>query len=169
MSLDTYYSSLTIFISFCLPLPLFKNFWCRHAISCKINKIIFHVLCVIKTYILKDPVFFFCFVSCFPFCLYFYYSHVSASQVTRVQPNVYHPCFSSCSYGLPYLGFPGGSVVKNLPAMWETWVRSLGWEDPLEESMATCFSIRAWRIHMDRGAWWATVHVIARSWTQLSD
>ena len=36
--------------------------------------------------------------------------------------------------------------VKNLPAMWETWVQSLGWEDPLEEGMATHSSILAWRI-----------------------
>ena len=37
--------------------------------------------------------------------------------------------------------------------MRETWVQSLGWEDPLEEVMATCSSIPAWRIPMDRGAW----------------
>ena len=37
-------------------------------------------------------------------------------------------------------------VVKNLPATWETWVQSLGWEDPLEEGMATHSSILAWRI-----------------------
>ena len=37
-------------------------------------------------------------------------------------------------------------LVKNLPAMWETWVRSLGWEDPLEKGMATHCSILAWRI-----------------------
>ena len=43
--------------------------------------------------------------------------------------------------------------VKNLPAMQETWVQSLGWEDPLEESMATHSSILAWRIPMNRGAW----------------
>ena len=42
--------------------------------------------------------------------------------------------------------------VKNLPAMRETWVQSLGWEDPLEEGMATHLSILAWRIPMDRGA-----------------
>ena len=36
--------------------------------------------------------------------------------------------------------------VKNLPAMWETWVQSLGWEDPLEKEMATHTSILAWRI-----------------------
>ena len=47
-------------------------------------------------------------------------------------------------------------MVKNLPAMWETWVRSLGWEDALEEGMATHSSILAWRIPMDRGTWWAT-------------
>ena len=44
------------------------------------------------------------------------------------------------------LGFPGGSEGKDLPAMWETWIQSLGWEDPLEEGMATYFSILAWRI-----------------------
>ena len=49
-------------------------------------------------------------------------------------------------------------MVKNLPAMWETWVQSLGWEDPLEEDMATHSSILAWRIPMVRGVWWATVY-----------
>ena len=51
-------------------------------------------------------------------------------------------------------------TVKNLPAMQEMQeirVRSLGWEDPLEESMATHSSILAWRIPMVRGAWQATV------------
>ena len=56
-------------------------------------------------------------------------------------------------------------TVKNLPAMWKIWVRSLGWEDPLEEGMATHSSILAWRIPMDRGAWKATVHVVAKSQT----
>ena len=42
-------------------------------------------------------------------------------------------------------GFPGGSVVKNLPEMQETWVRSLGGEDPLEMGMATHSSILACR------------------------
>ena len=58
---------------------------------------------------------------------------------------------------------PWGSVVKNLPAMQETWVQSLGWEDPLEEGMETHSSILAWRIPMDTGAWWATVHEVAES------
>ena len=44
------------------------------------------------------------------------------------------------------MGFPGGSVVKNLPAMQETQVQSLGWEDPLEKAMATHSSVLAWRI-----------------------
>ena len=44
-------------------------------------------------------------------------------------------------------------MVKNLPAMRETLVRSLGWKDPLEEGIATHSSILAWRILMDRGAW----------------
>ena len=42
--------------------------------------------------------------------------------------------------------------------MWETSVRFLVWEDPLEEGMANCSNILAWRIPMDKGAWWATVH-----------
>ena len=60
-------------------------------------------------------------------------------------------------------------LVKNPPAMWETWVQSLGWQDPSEEGMATHPSILAWRIPMDRGASWATVHGVAKSWTQLSN
>ena len=54
-------------------------------------------------------------------------------------------------------------TVKNPPAMWETWVRSLGWEDPLEEGMATHSSILAWRIPMGRGAWRAAVHGVVES------
>ena len=53
-------------------------------------------------------------------------------------------------------GFPCDSVVKNLPAMQETWVQSLSPEDPLEEEMANHSNILAWRIPMDRGAWKAT-------------
>ena len=56
-------------------------------------------------------------------------------------------------------------LVKNLPAMWETWVRSLGWEDSLEESVTINSSILVWRIPMDRGAWWATVHRVTKSQT----
>ena len=41
-------------------------------------------------------------------------------------------------------------LVKNLLAMWETWVQSLGWEDPLEKEKATHSSILAWRIPWDR-------------------
>ena len=54
-------------------------------------------------------------------------------------------------------------MVKNLPAMGETGVQSLGQEDPLEEGMPTHYSILAWRIPMDRGAWRATVHGVAES------
>ena len=59
--------------------------------------------------------------------------------------------------------------VKNPPAMRETWVGSLDWEDPLEEGMATHSSILAWRIAMDRGAWQAKVHRVTKNWTRLSD
>ena len=56
-------------------------------------------------------------------------------------------------------------TVKNPPAMRETWVPSLGWEDSLEKGMATHSSILAWRIPMDGEAWWATVHGVSKSWT----
>ena len=55
---------------------------------------------------------------------------------------------------------------KELPAMQElqeTWFQSLGLEDPLEEGMATDSSILAWRIFMDKGAWWATIHGVSES------
>ena len=52
--------------------------------------------------------------------------------------------------------------VKNLPAMQETHVRSLGWEDPLEKEMTTHSSNLAWRIPVDKGAWRATVHGVAK-------
>ena len=48
--------------------------------------------------------------------------------------------------------------LKRLPAMWETWVRSLGREDPLEKEMATHSSILGLENPVDGGAWWATVH-----------
>ena len=59
--------------------------------------------------------------------------------------------------------FPVAKLVKNPPAMKDTWVQSLGWEDPLEEGMATHSSILAWRIPIDRGAWRATVLGVAKS------
>ena len=54
-------------------------------------------------------------------------------------------------------------MVKNLTTMQETWIQSLGWEDPLEEGMVIYSSILAWRISMDRETWWATVHGITKS------
>ena len=55
--------------------------------------------------------------------------------------------------------------VKNLPARRDTWVQTLGWEDPLEKGMATHSSILAWRIPMDRGAWQTAVHGVSKSQT----
>ena len=54
-------------------------------------------------------------------------------------------------------------VVKNLPAMQETWVQSLDWEDPLDKRMATHSSILAWRIPR------TTAHGVAKTQTRLSD
>ena len=67
------------------------------------------------------------------------------------------------------MSFSDGSVGKESTCSVETWVQSLGWEDLLEEGMATHFSILAWRIPMHRGACQATIHGVAKSWTQLSD
>ena len=72
--------------------------------------------------------------------------------------------FISCQ---PPLGFPGDSVVRNLPVMQEMWVQSLGLENPLEEEMATHIQYYP----VDRGAWWATVHgnAVGHDWaTELT-
>ena len=61
-------------------------------------------------------------------------------------------------------GFPVAQLVKNLPATQETWVQSLGWEDPLEKGKATHSSIMAWRIPRTVCSPWVT-----KSWTWLSD
>ena len=68
-------------------------------------------------------------------------------------------------------GYPSlvAQLVKNLPAVQETLVRFLGWEDPLEKGIATHSRILAWRIPMDRRAWWATVHRVTKSQTRLSN
>ena len=57
--------------------------------------------------------------------------------------------------------FPGGSAVKNPPAVQETWVRYLGWENPQEKAMTIHSSILVWRV------WRATVHGVTKSWTRL--
>ena len=67
---------------------------------------------------------------------------------------------------------PGASVVKNLPANAGNSgdIGSiLGQEFPLEEEMAIHSNILSWKNAMDRGAWWATVHGVAKSWTGLSN
>ena len=66
------------------------------------------------------------------------------------------------------MGVPGGSVVQNLPAMQElqeTWVQSLGWQDPLEEGMATHSTIPGWRILCTEEPGGLTVHGVAKSQT----
>ena len=64
---------------------------------------------------------------------------------------------------------PVAQMVKNLPGMQETWVRSMVWEDPLEEGTATHTSILAWRIPMDREAWQAAVHGLAKRCTRMNN
>ena len=90
-----------------------------------------------------------------------YFSILFSEYPTFVSFLLMIPAFSSYeswygrSYVNPFKNNSGASLVaqtlKNLPAMQETWVRSLGWEDPLEKGMAAHSSILAWRIPMDRG------------------
>ena len=67
------------------------------------------------------------------------------------------------------MGFPAGSAAKNPPAMRETWVRSLGWEDPLEQEMATHTSILIWEIPWTEEP--GGLHSLRsqKNWTQLSE
>ena len=67
------------------------------------------------------------------------------------------------------MGLTGNSAGKESACNAEDLGSSAGWEDPLEKGMATHSSILAWRIPMDREVWWATVHGVTKSWTQLSD
>ena len=60
-------------------------------------------------------------------------------------------------------------MVKNLPAMQETQVPSLGWEDPLEIGNGIPLRYSCLENPLDRGAWWAIVHGVAERQTQLSN
>ena len=64
-------------------------------------------------------------------------------------------------------GFPGGSDSKESTCNAGDLGSIPGWADALEKEMATHSSILAWRIPVDRGAWWATVHGVAKSQTRL--
>ena len=59
-------------------------------------------------------------------------------------------------------------LVKNLPAMWETRVRSLGWEDSQGEGNGNPLQYSCLGNLMDRGAWWATIHGVTKSLTRLT-
>ena len=67
------------------------------------------------------------------------------------------------------IGLSGGSVEKNLPAVQEMWVQSLGWEDPLEKEMATHSSILAWRVSWTEEPGGLQSMWSQKSQTQLSD
>ena len=64
----------------------------------------------------------------------------------------------------------GAHMVKNhVIDMWETWVQFLGQKDPTEEGRGCSLQYSHLGNPMDRGAWWATVCGVAKSWTLLSD
>ena len=81
-----------------------------------------------------------------------YLTIVNRKRMSFIQP---------CALGVSLVA----QTVKNLPAMQEAWVGSLGWEDSMQEGMPTHPSILACRISMDRGAWRATVHGVTKGQT----
>ena len=89
---------------------------------------------------------------------------IGAEAPSPSQEGVRRPCGRAQHHSL-FRAFLVAQMGKNPPATQKTWVRSLGWEDPVEESMATHSSILAWRIAMKKGAWLATVHGVPKSQT----
>ena len=105
-----------------------------------------------------------------PKCLLFFYIHTHTDTHTHTHNHniglLKEYCLVLVAFEFYYtMGFPGGSVFKESTSNEKTLVQSLGREDPLQEGMATHCSILAWRIRMDRGAWWATVHWVTKSRT----
>ena len=101
------------------------------------------------------------------------------NHIRNVSKSIYHPpnillsslfhCYS-CFMFIFVRPSLVAQTVNYPPAMRETWVRSLGQEEPLEKGMAAHSGILAWRIPMDRGAWQATAHGgVTKSWTHLSN
>ena len=77
------------------------------------------------------------------------YIHTHTYTYTYIGIYIYtymYVCVCVCVCVNIYVGLPMTQMVKNLPVMQETWVRSLGWEDPLENGMAAHFNFIAWRI-----------------------
>ena len=74
--------------------------------------------------------------------------HFSSPQPDVSRPALLHEGEGTIWFdkSCPLMGFPGAQMVKNPPAVQETWVRFLGWEDLLEEGTATHSSVLAWRI-----------------------
>ena len=71
---------------------------------------------------------------------------IKSATVSTVSPSICHLKLAVSFLGQILEIYLVAQVVKNLPAMWETWVQSLGWEDPLEKGRAIHSSIPAWRI-----------------------
>ena len=94
---------------------------------------------------------------------------IGASASALVLPMSIQNIYCGISYNT---GFPGVCVVKSLPAMQEsqeTWVRSLGQEDPCGEENGSLLQYSCLDNPMVRGTWQATVHEVAKSRTQLND
>ena len=101
------------------------------------------------------------------------------AQTVKRLPTMWRPGFDPWVGKIPcrrdklstpvFLGFPGNSDGNESACNAGDLGLTLGQEDPLEEGMTTHSSISAWTIPMDRGAWWATVHGVAKSQTRLGD
>ena len=90
--------------------------------------------------------------------------NLPATWIPSSNPGSGKPLGEGIGYPVQYSWtFLVAESVKNPPAVWDTWVRSLGGEDPLQEGMATHSSVLAWRIRMERGAWRAAACGVAES------
>ena len=98
-------------------------------------------------------------------------SHASSSQLS-LQPCCRFPVNShklqTRAYKLPMASLVA-QMVKSLPAVQETWVQSLGWEDLPGEGNGNPLQDSCLENPMDRGAWWTTIHGVTKSQTQLSN
>ena len=89
-------------------------------------------------------------------------------RIASCRPSV-HPLIPVIFSARLWLWLSGQDSACSARDLVETWVRSLGWEDPLEKEMAAPLQYSCLGNPTDKGAWWATVHGVAKSWTRLSD
>ena len=101
------------------------------------------------------------------------YGHLSLTKEVRIYNREKAASLISGAGKTGQLLLKGASLVaqmvKDPPAMWETWVQFLGWKDSPAGGHSNPFQYSCLEIPMDRGTWRGTIHGVTMSWTQLSD